>query len=617
MKPSRKRLFDLDDLDTTYSTFREEPDVPRSGASGALPRRSVTISDFARHYSVVDDHDQEPEFSEEEWDQYGQGEEEDWDEAGDSEQILKCFKELEKKWTWNREFDGEVADALRNCDYDVQIFVDIEKQQKKWLEPKRRPAPAQKPAQKPAPAKPPPPERAPSMTKSQSLAPLRQHIDCRRTVADVTNELSRSKKYLNLVVIGHVDAGKSTLMGHLMKMNGKVSHGQMTKLQQQSKVMGKEEDCLAWIMAEDDAEREHGITIDVAMVELETDKYQVMVLDAPGHRDYVPNMIAGASQADAALLVVDAGNPLIEGGQAMEHMLLCRSLGVSSLIVVVNKMDSVGFKESVFQDVKEKLAVVVKRLAWPHVSYVPAAANLGENLMAKSKAMPWYNDCSVVEAINKLTPPTHDVASPFVLCVSETAEKRESQVVAGRIESGYVCKGDWVRLIPGNNTVKVSDVKINGKPVQYATAGRIADLTIQYPGEILVGSAVVAPDFSLTFGTQFKALIHIFHSNGKILMKGASLIFHRHAVDVSMRLVEIEGVGKRNSKAEFKKQVFIGVNHSANVIFRLESPLPLATKEVSSSFGRFIIRQDGATLGFGTITQVIEPEAPAAKAETS
>ena len=612
MKPSRKRLFDPDDLDPTYSTFREEREVPKTGGSGALPRRSVTISDFATHLSVVDDPEGGPEFGEEEeWDQYGQGEEDEWDECEDWEIINKCFKELEKKWTWDHEFDEEIADALRNCDYDVQIFVDIEKQQKKWLEPKRR-APA---APKPAPVKPAPPERMPSLPKSQSQAPLRQHIDCRRTVAEVSSELSRSKKYLNLVVIGHVDAGKSTLMGHLMKLSGKVSHGQMTKIQQQSKDMGKEEDCLAWIMAEDDAEREHGITIDVAMVELETDKYEVTVLDAPGHRDYVPNMIAGASQADAALLVVDAGNPLIEGGQAMEHMLLCRSLGVTSLIVVVNKMDTVGFKESVFRDVRDKLAEAVKRLAWPHVLYVPSAANVGENLMTKSKAMPWYNECSVIEAIDKLTPPTHDVASPFVLCVAESVEKKESQVVAGRVESGYVCKGDWVRLIPGNNTVKVSDVKVNGKPVKYAAAGRIADISFQYPGEILVGSAVVSPDFSLTFGTQFKALIHIFHSNGKILMKGASLIFHRHAVDVSMRLIEIEGVGKRNSK-EFKKQVFIGVHNSANVIFRLESPLPLATKEASMSFGRFIIRQDGATLGFGTITQVIEPEAPA-KAETS
>jgi GTPase len=247
-----------------------------------------------------------------------------------------------------------VARALREMDYSVEHVLAADRRRVKPLFSRKKKSKRTQPPAAPAAGSstPSPVKRSQSM----QLAPAkRQHAECRHTVEQVQQAVSYQKGHLNLVIVGHVDAGKSTLMGHLLTLCGRFSRSHLSRVAQEAGAAGKPEERFAWVMAEDRTEREHGVTIDVAMVEFETERLAVTVLDAPGHADFVPNMIAGASQADAALLVVDATNPLINKGQVREHLLLCRALLVPSLIVVVNKMDAVDYDEGVYNAVVEPL----------------------------------------------------------------------------------------------------------------------------------------------------------------------------------------------------------------------------------------------------------------------
>lgn len=443
--------------------------------------------------------------------------------------------------------------------------------------------------------------RAQSTMGLSSLVP-NQHKDCHRTAAQAQPEKPR----LNLVVVGHVDAGKSTLMGHLLFLKGRVSEGELAKLQKDAKHIGKSEDFLAWIMARDEVERERGVTIDVSLAELETPTRVYSILDAPGHRDFVPSMIAGTSMADAALLVVDAMNPVVPGGQTYEHLLLCRALGITQLLVCVNKMDFVEFTESTFEGVQEQLRDLLRIFGNSQIIFIPTCASKGDNLVEKSESMPWYNGPTVIEALERLEVPKFPIEEPFLMAINETIERNPREVIiTGKIESGFVCPKDTISIVPLDQRFLVKQVDIGEKTVPFASAGCIASITVvssQISISIPVGSAAVAPDKVLTCSQEFTARINTFEMSLPIL-RGTQLIFHRHAVDAPLKVVSVIGTVDRKTK-EVTKSSYVVKNSCADVHFRLETPLPLDLQQNSRSFGRFIIRTGGTTIGFGSVTQI-------------
>lgn len=219
-----------------------------------------------------------------------------------------------------------------------------------------------------------------------------------------------SKVNLNLVIVGHVDAGKSTIMGHLLNLMGEVSKKNMHKNEMEAKKAGKASFMYAWVLDETDEERDRGITIDIGQYRFETPKHMVTILDAPGHRDFIPNMITGATKADVALLVIDATNGEFEtgfesGGQTQEHSLLLRSLGISQLIVVVNKLDNVKFSRERYEEIESKLKRFVKMAGFKenNVFFIPCSGLTGDNLVQKSSngAFAWYDGKTLIEAIGK------------------------------------------------------------------------------------------------------------------------------------------------------------------------------------------------------------------------
>lgn len=217
-----------------------------------------------------------------------------------------------------------------------------------------------------------------------------------------------NKLHLNLIIAGHVDAGKSTIIGHLLSLLGNVSQKIMHKNENEAKKAGKASFMYAWILDVTEEERKRGVTIDVGQYRFETEKRIVNVLDAPGHRDFIPNMITGATKADFALLVIDATSGEFEsgfesGGQTQEHILLLRSLGVHQIVIVINKMDNVNYSQERFNDIVLKLKKFLKQVGFKEESIqtVPCSGIHGDNLVKHSDiaAFKWFKGSTLINVI--------------------------------------------------------------------------------------------------------------------------------------------------------------------------------------------------------------------------
>ncbi|XP_002731628.1 HBS1-like protein [Saccoglossus kowalevskii] len=357
-------------------------------------------------------------------------------------------------------------------------------------------------------------------------------------MAEYEKRQSNGKDLLNLVVIGHVDAGKSTLMGHLLYLLGNVNKKTMHKYEQESKKAGKASFAYAWVLDETGEERERGITMDVGLTNFETPQKLVTLLDAPGHKDFIPNMITGAAQADVATLVVDASRGEFEagfdaGGQTREHALLVRSLGVTQLVIAVNKLDNVDWSHARYEEIVSKLGHFLKQAGFKdsEVSYIPCSGLTGENLVLppkESKLKSWYNGCTLVQQIDKLKPPKRPLDKPFRLCVSDIFKGMGSGFsVTGKIVSGNVQSGDKILVMPAAEQGYVKTVFIHDEDTKWACAGDQAVLTVTGIDQmkVNVGSVLCSPVEHIRSTNRVQARVIIFNIEVPIT-RGYPVVFH-------------------------------------------------------------------------------------------
>lgn len=642
-KASRKLNFD-DEMDDDFYDQEEDYDYDYNNVNTepqdvyVPPKRSVTLFDFmspklakmttsetskkSTDQTSKNDHSESDSYDQPYDDDYEEDFEEE-DNYDDAQELDKMFKKIENQFDIKKCDRNKIISTFRELDYNVKTLTDMVKEGRFGKAvPKRtarfapgvatttpkpakaRFAPNSAPQNQPAPVL--------EMKRSKSLSSIKetldQHLTTQIQVNDVKSEIAARKKHINLVIVGHVDAGKSTLIGNILLLSGGVSAAEMEKIRNDSKASGHAQDMLAWISAQDETERQRGVTIDVSMNEFETKDRSITVLDAPGHRDFVPNMIAGASQADSAILVVDVSNPNIEKGQAGEHLLLCRSLGVNNLIVCINKMDSFNYEESAFTDVKNTLTRYLKSIGWSAIVFIPTKANNADDLLKPTDNMPWYTGPTVFDAINKLEPPKWDVDSPFLMCVSESVETGSQAItVSGRVESGYICPKDSIRVLPADQIVRVTNVTIDGKPVKFAPAGYICDVTLNTTlavENIMIGSALSDPKKDIHACTNFVAQVRTFRISRPITL-GANLVFHRHAVDSPLKVDKfLRELDKKTKKVKKSNMVFAFKDQLFDAAFSLDTPIAIEPEAISRSFGRFIIRANGETLGFGKVTSI-------------
>ncbi|MBI3190945.1 GTP-binding protein, partial [archaeon] len=274
--------------------------------------------------------------------------------------------------------------------------------------------------------------------------------------------MADKKPHLNLVTIGHVDHGKSTLVGRLLFDTGSVRDEQMRKLKELAKELKKETFEFAFIMDKLKEERERGVTIDIMHQRFDTAKYYFTIIDAPGHRDFVKNMITGTSQADGAILVVSAKDGIQE--QTKEHAYLAKVLGVGQMIVAINKMDAVSYGEAKFKETKEAVEKLLKGVGFKveEINFVPTSGYIGDNVAKKSENMAWYKGPTLVEALDLFKVPDQPVDKPLRLPVQDVYSiTGVGTVPVGRIETGVMKVNDKVLFVPSNAQGEIKSIEMH------------------------------------------------------------------------------------------------------------------------------------------------------------
>ncbi|XP_034621496.1 HBS1-like protein isoform X1 [Trachemys scripta elegans] len=451
--------------------------------------------------------------------------------------------------------------------------------------------------------------------------PVKKSSKTRQQI-DVKAELEKrqgGKQLLNLVVIGHVDAGKSTLMGHLLYLLGNVNKRTMHKYEQESKKAGKASFAYAWVLDETGEERERGVTMDVGMTKFETKTKVITLMDAPGHKDFIPNMITGAAQADVAILVVDASRGEFEagfetGGQTREHGLLVRSLGVTQLAVAVNKMDQVNWQQERFQEITSKLGQFLKQAGFKEsdVAYIPTSGLGGENLVTScqsSELTEWYKGKCLLEQIDSFKPPQRSVDKPFRLCVSDVFKDQGSGFcVTGKIEAGYIQTGDRLLAMPPNETCTAKGITLHDEPVDWAAAGDHVSLTLTGMDiiKINVGCIFCGLKEPIKACTRFRARILIFNIDVPIT-KGFPVLLHYQTVSepaTIRRLLSI--LHKSTGEVTKKKPKVLTKGQNALIELQTQRPVALELYKDFKELGRFMLRYSGSTIAAGVVTEIKE-----------
>ncbi|KAL9227206.1 hypothetical protein vseg_002928 [Gypsophila vaccaria] len=431
---------------------------------------------------------------------------------------------------------------------------------------------------------------------------------------------SSSMTQLNLAIVGHVDSGKSTLSGRLLYLLGQISQKQMHKFEKEAKQQGKGSFAYAWALDESAEERERGITMTVAVAYFDTKKYHVVVLDSPGHRDFVPNMISGATQADAAILVIDASLGAYEtgmdsfGGQSREHAQLIRSFGVDQVIVAINKMDAVAYSKERFDLIKQQVGSFLRNCGFKEssISWIPVSAMENQNLVASASDAhlnSWYNGPHLLEAIDLLQPPRRDYEKPLLMPICDVVKTPMGQVsVCGKLEAGALRSGSKVLVMPLGEVATVRSIECNSQPCTIARAGQNVALVLQGIDTVNVkaGGVLCHPDFPVRVASHLELKILVLDIKIPILI-GSQVEFHIHHAKEAARVVKIVSLlDSKTGKATKKAPRHLLAKQSAVIEVALQGDVCVEDFSIYKAVGRVFLRQSGRTIAVGVVTQVFD-----------
>ncbi len=417
------------------------------------------------------------------------------------------------------------------------------------------------------------------------------------------------KPHLNLVTIGHVDHGKSTLVGHLLYSTGNLPEKEYKKLEEAAKEAGKETFGFAFAMDTVKEERERGVTIDVAHTEFDTDNYNFTVIDAPGHRDFVKNMITGASQADAAILVVSGKDGVQD--QTKEHSYLAKVLGVNELIVAINKMDTVDYAEDKFEAAKKEATDLLKSIGFKTdgIPFIPTSAYKGDNIAEDKGNMDWYDGPTMVEALDSLEEPTKPIEKPLRIPIQDVYSiTGVGTVPVGKVETGKIKKGDKILFLPSNATGEVKSVEMHHKEVGEAQAGDNIGFNTRgiSKNDIKRGDVACSPDNPVTVAKEFRAQIIVMgHPN--VIAEGYTPVFHCNTAQIASKFVKLEKkMDAKTGEVVEENPDYLKTGDSAVVKIRPTEPMAIETQKEFPELSRFAIRDMGKTVAAGICIEVTE-----------
>jgi len=427
------------------------------------------------------------------------------------------------------------------------------------------------------------------------------------------------KPHLNIVVVGHVDHGKSTCMGHLLFLKGVVDERTLREYAEASQKFGAGDTFkFAWVMDKLKEERERGLTIDLSYWKFETDKFFFTIIDAPGHRDFIKNMITGASQADCALLVSSARKGEFEagieaGGQTREHAFLLRTLGVNQIVVAVNKMDdpSVNWSQQRYEECRKQLEYLLRTVGYDvsKIDFVPISAWTGDNLVKPSEKMPWYKGPTLVEALDKFSVPPKPIDKPLRIPVQDVYSiTGVGTVPVGRVETGVLKEGDTVVFVPANVSGEVKSIETHHQRIPKAVPGDNIGFNVRGVAkkDIRRGDVCAHPTNPPRAVKEFIGqIVVVYHPTS--IAQGYTPVLHAHTAQVAVRFAElISKINPRTGEVVEEHPAFLKTGDGALVRFAPIRPVALETYADIPQLGRFAIRDMGTTIAAGVVKEITQ-----------
>ncbi|MEM5799131.1 MAG: translation elongation factor EF-1 subunit alpha [Candidatus Aenigmatarchaeota archaeon] len=416
---------------------------------------------------------------------------------------------------------------------------------------------------------------------------------------------------INIMTAGHVDAGKSTLIGRLLYDSGAIRDDQMRKLKELAKELKKETFEFAFLMDRLKEERERGVTIDIMHTPFESKKYYYTVIDAPGHRDFVKNMITGASQADAAILVVSAkpGEGVQE--QTREHTFLLKVLGINQLLVAVNKMDAANYDEKRYNEIVAEVKKLLQSVGYKvdAIPFVPVSAYVGDNVVHKSDKMPWYKGPTLVDAMDAtIQPPEQPIDKPLRIPIQDAYSiTGVGTVPVGRVETGILKVNDKVIFMPSGAVGEVKSIEMFHKQQPEARPGDNIGFNVRGIGKNDVKRGDVCGHVSNppTVAKEFTAQIIVLN-HPTVITVGYTPVFHLGTASVACKIEEI--IAKIDPKTGAVVQEhpdFIKTGDAARVRVVPTKPMVVEKQSDFPQLARFAIRDMGQTVAAGIVLDVV------------
>jgi elongation factor 1-alpha len=417
------------------------------------------------------------------------------------------------------------------------------------------------------------------------------------------------KEHMNLAMIGHIDHGKSTLLGRLLTEAGAIDPHIIEEYRKKAAEIGKATFEYAWVMDTLADERERGITIDVAHQRFDTNKYYYTIVDCPGHRDFVKNMITGTSQADAAVLVVDAKDGIM--AQTKEHVFLARTLGVTQLIVAINKMDRVNYDQKRYEELKKELLTLLGMVGYKaeHVTFIPVSALDGVNITKKSDKETWFDGPTLLEALDLMKVPDKPVNLPLRIPVQDVYTiTGVGTVPVGRVETGKMKKGDTVIFNPPAVKGEVKTIEMHHEEIQEAVPGDNIGWNVRGISrtDIRRGDVCGPVDNPPTIADEFTAQIVVLQHPSAITA-GYTPVFHTHTAQVAATILEItKKLDPKTGATVEENPDFIKAGDAAIIKVKPTRPLVIERVKEIPQLGRFAVRDMGQTVAAGMVIDLKE-----------
>ncbi|MCL5803408.1 MAG: translation elongation factor EF-1 subunit alpha [Thermoplasmataceae archaeon] len=421
--------------------------------------------------------------------------------------------------------------------------------------------------------------------------------------------MAQQKPHVNLVTIGHVDHGKSTLVGRLLFEHGEIPAHIIDEFKKQAEEKGKATFEFAWVMDRFKEERERGVTIDLAHRKFETDKYYFTLIDAPGHRDFVKNMITGTSQADAAMLVVSARDGDGVMAQTREHAFLSRTLGVQQIIILINKMDATQppYSQERYEAVKKDVEKLLGSIGYKNVPIIPISGYKGDNILKKSENLKWYSGPTLLQALDELKTPEKPTNKALRIPVQDVYSITGiGTVPVGRVETGVVKVGDKVIFLPADKQGEVKTIEMHHENMPSAEPGDNIGFNVRgiakndiKRGDVC-GPVSSPPTVAKSFTAQIVVLNH-----PSVIAPGYKPVFHVHTTQIACRFDEIvKTLNPKDGTTLKEKPDFIKTGDIA--IVKIVPDRPFVIEKVSEfpQLGRFAIRDMGQTVAAGQCIDV-------------